>query len=205
MPLRARMYIGSSVTSWPSSIDAARVGRRQADGHVERRRLAGAVRAEQADDLARRDVEVDAAHDRAAAVGLGRGRCVRSVAISGRVSQALALRTLPLPPFVCVRICSLPSTTILSVGLEEGQRPAGRLAAALVDDRHRRAGHDVALVGGGVGQPRCRSSCGSARAASRSRRTPRRARARRPTASGTARSCRAVMSPSGPLRCASPV
>ena len=43
----------------------------EADGHVERRRLAGAVRPEQADDLARRDVEAHAAHDRAPAVGLG--------------------------------------------------------------------------------------------------------------------------------------
>ena len=51
-------------------LDAPGVGRGQADGHVEGRGLAGAVRPEQADDLAGRDVEVDAAHDRAAAVGL---------------------------------------------------------------------------------------------------------------------------------------
>ena len=41
-------------------LDAARVGRRQADGHVEGRRLAGAVGPEQPDDLARRDLEADA-------------------------------------------------------------------------------------------------------------------------------------------------
>ena len=70
MPFRARTYIGSSVTSSPSSVDAARVGRGQPDDHVERRGLAGAVRAEQADDLARADVEADAAHHGAAAVGL---------------------------------------------------------------------------------------------------------------------------------------
>ena len=86
MPFRARTYIGSSVTSCAIEHDAARVGRREADGHVERRRLAGAVRAEQPDDLARRDVEADAAHDRAAAVRLGRSR-VRRVAI-GQVACA---------------------------------------------------------------------------------------------------------------------
>ena len=48
---------------------AAGIGRRQADDHRERRRLAGAVRPEQADDFARRDVEVDAFDDGAAAVG----------------------------------------------------------------------------------------------------------------------------------------
>ena len=50
---------------------AAGIGRRQSHDHTERRRLAGAVRAEQADDFAGRDVEVDASHDRPAAVGLG--------------------------------------------------------------------------------------------------------------------------------------
>ena len=49
---------------------AARVRRRQPDDHAERRRLAGAVRAEQADDFAGRHVEVDVADDDAAAVGL---------------------------------------------------------------------------------------------------------------------------------------
>ena len=71
MPLRARTYIGSSVTSCAVEQDAARVGRRQADHHRERRRLAGAVGPEQADDFARRDLEVDAADDGAAAVRLG--------------------------------------------------------------------------------------------------------------------------------------
>ena len=70
MPLRARAYMGRSVTSSPLKIDAARIGRRQADGHVESRGLAGAVRAEQADDFARLHLEADAAHNRAAAVRL---------------------------------------------------------------------------------------------------------------------------------------
>ena len=47
------------------------VRRRQSHGHVERRRLAGAVGAEQTDDLARSDLEADAADDGAAAVRLG--------------------------------------------------------------------------------------------------------------------------------------
>ena len=48
--------------------DASRIGNRQADGHVERRRLAGAVRPEQADDLAGVHFKADATDNRAAAV-----------------------------------------------------------------------------------------------------------------------------------------
>ena len=50
--------------------DRAGVGRDQADDHVEARRLAGAVRAEQADDFALVERELEAAHDRAAAKAL---------------------------------------------------------------------------------------------------------------------------------------
>jgi hypothetical protein len=52
-------------------LDAAGVRRGQADDHVERRRLAGAVRAEQTDHLAGVQLEADAAHHRAATVRLG--------------------------------------------------------------------------------------------------------------------------------------
>ena len=48
--------------------DAPRVGRRQPDRHVERRRLAGAVGPEQPDDFTRLHLEADAADNRAAAV-----------------------------------------------------------------------------------------------------------------------------------------
>src|SRR5262249_36820516 len=48
-----------------------RVGRRQPHGHIKRRRLARAVRPEEADDLARTDVEADASYYRPAAVGFG--------------------------------------------------------------------------------------------------------------------------------------
>ncbi len=80
MPFRARTYIGSAGDVLVVEQHAARVRAGQADDHAERRRLARAVRAEQADDFARRHVEVDVAHDGAAAVGLGQPS-VRSVAI----------------------------------------------------------------------------------------------------------------------------
>ena len=70
MPFRARTYIGASVTSSPFKHHAARVGAGQADGHVERRGLPGAVRTEQADDLAGADLDADASHDRTAPVRL---------------------------------------------------------------------------------------------------------------------------------------
>ena len=50
---------------------APRVGRREADRHVERGRLARAVRSEQADHLARGDVQAHTAHHGAPAVRLG--------------------------------------------------------------------------------------------------------------------------------------
>ena len=70
MPFRARMYIGSSVTSAPSSSTRPESGAVSPTDHRERRRLAGAVRPEQSDDFAGRNVEVDALDDRAAAVRL---------------------------------------------------------------------------------------------------------------------------------------
>jgi hypothetical protein len=50
---------------------AALIGLYQADDHVEAGGLAGAVRAEQADDLAAVDRQADVAHDLAALVALG--------------------------------------------------------------------------------------------------------------------------------------
>ena len=49
---------------------ASAVRAHETDHHREDRRLAGAVRAEEADDLPRRDLDGDVAHDRASAVGL---------------------------------------------------------------------------------------------------------------------------------------
>ena len=74
--------------------NAARVGSGEPDHHAEGRGLARAVRSEQADDLPRRDVEVDVADDHPAAVGLGQPfraqrRHYFMSAFSG-VSQAIA-------------------------------------------------------------------------------------------------------------------
>ena len=52
----------SRTTSWPATRALAAVRSQQRAQHLDRRRLAGAVRAEEAERLAARDVEVDAAH-----------------------------------------------------------------------------------------------------------------------------------------------
>ena len=111
-------------------LDAPRVGRGQADRHVERRGLAGAVRAEQADDFARRDVEVDAAHDGAAAVGL------RQVvgAECGHQWAERAARAAAAARTVAVAALRLRADLLVAVdddpigALDEGQRAADRLA-----------------------------------------------------------------------------
>ena len=130
---------------------AARVRRRQADGHVERRRLAGAVRPEQADDLARRDLEADAADDRAAAVRLGELVRAERRHQGGRpwLRRTVTAAALRLRANLLVAVDDDP------IGRsEEGQRPARRFAALLDDrDRHRR---------------RCRSSRSVRRRRSRS-------------------------------------
>src|SRR5207237_9997515 len=57
----ARAYVHRIVGHiFPIEKDASRIGHRQADGHIKRRRLARAVRAEQADDFAGLDVDADA-------------------------------------------------------------------------------------------------------------------------------------------------
>src|SRR6185436_10802037 len=113
-------------------------------GHVEGRGLAGAVRAQQSDDLTRRDVEVDPANDRTAAVGLrqvvcpkdGHARALRGYHKGHEGHQGLALYGPSIvsivsivvtrrdyghfpPPFVCVRMRSLPSTSIVSVAFRK--------------------------------------------------------------------------------------
>src|SRR5205823_4192514 len=86
---------------------AARVGRGQADGHVEGRRFAGAVRSEQADDLPRRNVEVHAADNGAAGVRLGEAFCAECRLVHPHFEA----------PLLCVRNCFRPSSTIVSVVL----------------------------------------------------------------------------------------
>ena len=50
----ARRWVGSAVRSRPSNVDPAAVGPQDAEQAVEERRLPGAVRTDEADDLARR-------------------------------------------------------------------------------------------------------------------------------------------------------
>ena len=69
-PSRARRYMGQLVTSMPPSMTLPALGSISAAGHAEAGGLAGAVGAQQADDLAWVDLEIDAVHDAAAAVDL---------------------------------------------------------------------------------------------------------------------------------------
>ena len=62
--------MGQLVTFWPAERDFARVRVDHAAGHAERGRLAGAVRSQQADDLARIDFEIDAIDDAPPAIRL---------------------------------------------------------------------------------------------------------------------------------------
>ena len=57
IPFFALTYMGSAVMVLPVEHHAARIRRGESDDHVERRGLAGAVRSQQADDLAGADVE----------------------------------------------------------------------------------------------------------------------------------------------------
>ncbi len=66
-PSRARRYIGQAVTSTPLRITAAGVGLDDAARHAEAGRLAGAVGAQQADDLAAHAPRNRPVHDAAAA------------------------------------------------------------------------------------------------------------------------------------------
>ena len=64
---RVRRYGGGAVTSLPSSSTVPAVGRQQARQQVEERRLAGAVRADHAEQLALADLERDIGDDGCAA------------------------------------------------------------------------------------------------------------------------------------------
>ena len=70
MPRRARQIHGQMGDVLAVEEDLAVVGRDLAGGHAEAGGLAGAVGAEQADDLADIDLEIDAVHNLAPAVKL---------------------------------------------------------------------------------------------------------------------------------------
>ena len=147
MPLRARTYIGSSVRSTPSSVTRPESGAVRPDRHVEGRGLAGAVRAEQADDLAGIDFEADASNDGAAAVGLGEFVCAE-----GR-GHHLRRRRGALAAALGLRADFVVAVDEDSIGrLPEGQRLAAGLLALGIDHLHRRADDDVLVVGRRVGQ-----------------------------------------------------
>ena len=78
----------------PKTSTVPRSGRVQAEQHVDRRRLAGAVRAEQRDRLAGRDRDVDAAHGLDRPVGL---REVVQLDAGGAYAPWHFLNFLPLP------------------------------------------------------------------------------------------------------------
>ena len=91
MPRRARRYIGRCGHVLAVEEDLAVVGRDLAGGHAEAGGLAGAVGAEQADDLADVDLEVDAVHDLAAAVELDQPALSR-MAIDGPPDRPTSVR-----------------------------------------------------------------------------------------------------------------
>ena len=68
-PAGSRSSAGTPVTSWPSRVTVPERRRLEPGEHAQHRRLAGAVGAEQAEDLARLDVERHAEQHRHRAVG----------------------------------------------------------------------------------------------------------------------------------------
>ena len=86
-PRRARWWIGRRDRFSPSSSIVPPSAATRPDDHVEARRLAGAVRAEQADDLAARDVERDVVDDGARLVALLAG-CAAESWLTGRRGAA---------------------------------------------------------------------------------------------------------------------
>ena len=199
MPLRARTYIGSLVTSAPSSSTRPESGAVSPTHHVERRRLAGAVRTEQPHDLARVHLEADAADDRATAVGLRE-------ALVCAASPFMELGSGHVPAdVVCVRASSLPSTVMLSVALKNVKRlpVVSRHSLRQLFERRARADRSSRSA------PSCakyvsRAPVPRRRAPRRHgqerdlRRRPRAARVRVRSRRDTARSCPPRRSPSGP-------
>src|SRR5262249_6964556 len=103
----------------PEAHDAF-VGAHEADDDREGRRLAGSVRAEQADDLARADRERDAPHDRSAAVGLdetvgGQHRTLLEERDFGSQSRFVLCTVTVLPPSGAVTSTLRPRSVIVKV------------------------------------------------------------------------------------------
>ena len=91
-PRAAISSVGRPVMSSPSKVTLPRRGRQQPGDALEQRRLAGAVGAEQGDDLALVDVEVEPEEDLHGPVARRRGRGPRGTAASvGSTSLTAAL------------------------------------------------------------------------------------------------------------------
>ena len=94
--LTSRAYGGRRVMSSPPSVIAAGVRLLEAGDHAQRRRLARARRAEQREELAVRDVQVDVVDRDDVAVGLAR-------ALDARPSANAALEDVEAPLELVVR------------------------------------------------------------------------------------------------------
>ena len=129
---------------WPSDVDRAAVGRDDAEQHQQRRRLAGAVGAEEGDPLAGADREVDAVDGDDVAEPLRRGRAPpapspplhgRTLRTARRLGLRLSFRRTPLLPFSAIprprRIGGAPS------GSSRGQ--AERSSRSCTPSRDRRS------------------------------------------------------------------
>ena len=138
-----------------TSRDRAAVGPLEAEQDAHERRLAGAVRTDQRDDLAWREIEVDAFEDRAArtrevdvargeqdvrAAGKRPGVCVMMVIVVG----AMIVMVMPMPMVVMVmgavrvRVCvhagaaaQLAHKPVTSTMTRVGPKPAPRAAASI--------------------------------------------------------------------------
>ena len=125
--------------------DAARIRRGQPHDHRERRRLAGAVRPEQADDLARRDLELDALDHRATAVRLGEIALCAASPFSRASRDRQSWSSSP--------GCLLSGCCRRRAG-SGAPRPASscRTSVSFCTTSTGDPDHDVGFVGGGVGQ-----------------------------------------------------
>ena len=102
---------GWSVTAWPSSRTWLEAAQRHHAGHrLQQRGLAGAVGAEDDDDLARRDVQVHALERRWLAVGDGQVLCTSSIVVPqvGADHLGVGQRLLRACPRRSWRRCSSP-------------------------------------------------------------------------------------------------
>ena len=118
MPSRARRYIGSARDVVAVELDDALVRLNKAGDHVEDGRLAGAVRAEQADGLAAPHIQADILDDAAGLVGLGE--------IMDR-EQALPVEARPFEIGAGLKVPASSSSGAFPAAARPGHPPAGRL------------------------------------------------------------------------------